>query len=58
MSKAELLLATLASEVPADHTGPVIVHFAQGTPNAVEIPAPARKIALRALDRDEDRAHT
>lgn len=50
MSKAELLLATLSREVPEKHTGPVIIHFAQGKPNAIEIPAPSIKIALKALD--------
>jgi hypothetical protein len=30
------------------HTGPVIIHFAQGTPNAVELPAEPTRIKLEA----------
>lgn len=56
MSKAELLLATLSREVPEKHTGPVIVHFAEGKPNAVEIPLPGKKIRLRPLDVAEKHA--
>lgn len=30
----------------ASHTGPVILHFAQGSPNTVEIPPPPMRFRL------------
>lgn len=32
------------------HTGPVIVHFAQGVPNVIELPAPTTQIKLEKGD--------
>lgn len=33
------------------HTGPVIVHFAQGHPQEVELPNPSTRIRLRRRER-------
>lgn len=33
------------------HTGPVVIHFAQGQPNVIEIPSAPTRIALDKPDR-------
>ena len=52
---------TTATDFPAllmrlwrlQHTGPVIVHFAQGHPNVVEIPGEPERIPLAKRPRAE-----
>jgi hypothetical protein len=38
--------AVLAKLFEQKHTGPVIVHFAQGHPNVIEVPGAATRIVL------------
>lgn len=47
MPMPRLSFATMLEKLYADkHTGPVVVHFAQGSPNVIEIPCEPTRISL------------